>query len=41
MIFISAPPDYAFPLGNIQMIGKSKGPMFHDDAPQVRPGLDA
>ncbi len=30
--------DYAFPLGNIQMIGKSKGPMFRDDAPRFAPG---
>ena len=32
-------PDYEFPLGNIQMLGKSKGPMFHDDAPKVAPGF--
>ena len=32
-------PDYEFPLGNIQMIGKSKGPMFHDDAPKFAPGF--
>jgi len=31
--------DYAFPLGNIQMIGKSKGPMFRDDAPRFAPGF--
>ena len=30
--------DYPFPLGNIQMIGKSKGPMFRDDAPRFAPG---
>jgi choline dehydrogenase-like flavoprotein len=30
--------DFAFPLGNIQMIGKSKGPMFRDDAPRFAPG---
>jgi choline dehydrogenase-like flavoprotein len=32
-------PDYEFPLGNIQMIGKSKGPMFRDDAPKIAPGF--
>ena len=32
-------PDYEFPLGNIQMIGKSKGPMFNDDAPHFAPGF--
>jgi choline dehydrogenase-like flavoprotein len=32
-------PDYEFPLGNIQMIGKTKGPMFHDDAPSFAPGF--
>lgn len=32
-------PDYEFPLGNIQMIGKSKGPMFRDDAPGFAPGF--
>jgi hypothetical protein len=37
MIFICA-PDYEFPLGNIQMIGKSKGPMFREDAPKFAPG---
>ncbi len=31
-------PDYEFPLGNIQMIGKSKGPMFKEDAPSFAPG---
>jgi len=31
-------PDYEFPLGNIQMIGKSQGPMFQDDAPRFAPG---
>lgn len=30
--------DYAFPLGNIQMIGKSLGPMFKADAPRFAPG---
>ncbi|HYV37769.1 MAG TPA: GMC family oxidoreductase, partial [Gemmataceae bacterium] len=36
--FYFGAPDFAFPLGNIQMIGKSKGPMFHDDAPRFAPG---
>jgi len=31
--------DYDFPLGNIQMMGKSKGPMFRDDAPRFAPGF--
>jgi choline dehydrogenase-like flavoprotein len=31
--------DFEFPLGNIQMIGKSKGPMFKDDAPFFAPGF--
>jgi choline dehydrogenase-like flavoprotein len=31
--------DFAFPLGNIQMIGKSKGPMFKGDAPRFVPGF--
>jgi choline dehydrogenase-like flavoprotein len=30
--------DFDFPLGNIQMIGKSKGPMFKGDAPAFAPG---
>lgn len=30
---------YDFPLGNIQMIGKSKGPMFREDAPKFAPGF--
>jgi NADH dehydrogenase FAD-containing subunit len=30
--------DFPFPLGNIQMIGKSQGPMFRDDAPRFAPG---
>jgi len=29
--------DFDFPLGNIQMIGKSKGPMFRGDAPFFAP----
>ena len=32
-------PDWEFPLGNIQMLGKSKGPMFRDDAPRFAPGF--
>ena len=36
--FYFGAPDFAFPLGNIQMLGKSKGPMFHDDAPRFAPG---
>jgi choline dehydrogenase-like flavoprotein len=41
--FYLSAPDYPFPLGNIQMIGKSQGPMFRDDAPAFAPGftLDA
>lgn len=31
--------DFDFPLGNIQMIGKSKGPMFKADAPRFIPGI--
>lgn len=31
--------DFDFPLGNIQMIGKSQGPMFRDDAPKFAPGF--
>lgn len=37
--FYFGAPDYQFPLGNIQMIGKSKGPMFRDDAPGFAPGF--
>ena len=37
--FYLGAPDYDFPLGNIQMIGKSKGPMFKDDAPKFAPGF--
>ena len=37
--------DFEYPLGNIQMIGKSQGPMFRDESPgkRSRPGwtLDA
>ncbi|MDE3069081.1 MAG: GMC family oxidoreductase, partial [Verrucomicrobiota bacterium] len=32
-------PDYEFPLGNIQMLGKSQGPMFQDDALKFAPGF--
>jgi choline dehydrogenase-like flavoprotein len=31
--------DFDFPLGNIQMIGKSQGPMFKEDAPSFAPGF--
>jgi choline dehydrogenase-like flavoprotein len=31
--------DFDFPLGNIQMIGKSKGPMFRGDAPFFTSGF--
>jgi len=31
--------DFKFPVGNIQMIGKSKGPMFRADAPFFAPGF--
>jgi len=31
--------DFDFPVGNIQMIGKSKGPMFRGDAPFFAPGF--
>ncbi len=37
--FYLSAPDCAFPLGNIQMIGKSLGPMFRDDAPKFAPGF--
>jgi choline dehydrogenase-like flavoprotein len=37
--FYFATPDYEFPMGNIQMIGKSKGPMFQADAPKFAPGF--
>ena len=30
---------FDFPMGNIQMIGKSKGPMFRGDAPFFAPGF--
>ncbi len=30
---------FDYPVGNIQMIGKSKGPMFRGDAPSVVPGF--
>jgi choline dehydrogenase-like flavoprotein len=35
--FYFGDPDFAFPLGNVQMIGKSKGPMFREDAPFFAP----
>ena len=31
--------DFPHPLGNIQMIGKSIGPMFREDAPRLAPGF--
>jgi choline dehydrogenase-like flavoprotein len=37
--FYLGAPDYEFGLGNIQMLGKSKGPMFRPDAPAVAPGF--
>ena len=37
--FYFGAPDYEFPLGNIQMLGKSKGPMFREDAPKFAPGF--
>jgi choline dehydrogenase-like flavoprotein len=37
--FYLGAPDYEFPLGNIQMLGKSKGPMFQEDAPKFAPGF--
>ncbi|MBU6258579.1 MAG: GMC family oxidoreductase [Burkholderiales bacterium] len=37
--FYFGAPDYEFPLGNIQMIGKSQGPMFAADAPALAPGF--
>lgn len=37
--FYLGAPDYDYPLGNIQMLGKSKGPMFRADAPSFAPGF--
>src|SRR5207302_540483 len=31
--------DFAYPLGNLQMIGKSQGVMFRGDAPRLIPGM--
>ncbi|MBI4490861.1 MAG: GMC family oxidoreductase [Deltaproteobacteria bacterium] len=31
--------DFHYPVGNIQMLGKSKGPMFKGDAPRFAPGF--
>ncbi len=31
--------DFDYPVGNIQMIGKSQGPMFKADAPRFAPGF--
>ena len=36
--YFVAAADFPYPLGNIQMLGKSKGPMFRDDAPKFAPG---
>ena len=35
--FYLGAPDYEFPLGNVQMLGKSQGPMFKEDAPKLCP----
>ena len=37
--FYFSAPEHAFPLGNIQMLGKSQGPMFREDAPRFAPGF--
>ncbi len=37
--FYLGAPDYPFPLGNIQMMGKSQAPMFRNDAPSFAPGF--
>jgi choline dehydrogenase-like flavoprotein len=37
--FYLGAPDYEFPLGNVQMLGKSQGPMFKEDAPKFAPGF--
>ncbi len=37
--FYLGAPDCEFRLGNIQMLGKSKGPMFRGDAPSFAPGF--
>ncbi len=37
--FYSGADDFPYPLGNIQMIGKSQGPMFREDAPRFAPGF--
>ena len=31
--------DFDYPVGNIQMLGKSMGPMFREDAPRFAPGI--
>lgn len=31
--------DFDYPVGNIQMIGKSMGPLFREDAPRFAPGI--
>lgn len=30
---------FPYPMGNLQMLGKSQGPMFRDDAPRFAPGF--
>jgi len=37
--FYFAMDDFKYPCGNIQMLGKSKGPMFKGDAPRFAPGF--
>lgn len=37
--FYLGAPDYPFPLGNIQMMGKSQAAMFRNDAPSFAPGF--
>jgi len=37
--FYFGEPGFDYPIGNIQMIGKSKGPMFKSDAPFFAPGF--
>ncbi len=36
--FYFASDDWEYPLGHIQMLGKSHGAMFRDDAPRLTPG---
>lgn len=37
--FYHGAADYEFPMGNIQMLGKSQGPMFREDAPKFALGF--